>query len=36
VTKDTSNMLLGDVNVDLSGLEEIFDKIEKEEARSNF
>ena len=29
-------MLLGDVNVDLKDLEEIFDKIEKEEARSNF
>jgi len=36
VTKDTNNILLGDVNVDLQDLEMIFDKIEKEEARSTF
>ena len=34
VTKDTSNSLIGDVDVDLSDLEAIFDKMEKEEGRT--
>ena len=34
MTKDTSNQLIGDVDVDLSDLEEIFDKMEKEEGRT--
>ena len=34
VTKDHSNQLIGDVSVDLSEIDRIFDKLEKEEQRS--